>query len=141
MAKRKRGDVAIEEKRELEASVPVETFHEEAQPVEGMTPTEAKMTADYAKAVAELIDPIAAEIAAKPPLVYLRQPELREAWVDILAHRALQIPIPEHLAINDNLTFTNRRAAEGVLTAMARESVELTPENVRIFADKAIPKA
>lgn len=110
MAKRRRGDVAIEEKRELAASVPVETFHEEAP-------------------------------AAKPPLVYLRQPELREAWVDILARRALQLPIPEHLAINDNLTFTNRRAAEGVLTAMARAEVELTPENVRSFADKAIPKA
>lgn len=80
-------------------------------------------------------------VVTKQPLVYLQQPELREAWVDILTLRVLKQPIPEHLAINDHLGFTNPTNARRVLEMMGSAGVDVTQKNVRKYADKVLPKA
>lgn len=118
MAKRRRGGVAIEEKRELETSVPVGMPDDDDGP-------------DFIEQ-----EPV----VTKQPLVYLRHPQLRDAWVEILALRALGEIVPEHLSINDNLVFTNASLARRVRDRVAVEGVELDVKNARRVADEMIPR-
>jgi len=84
---------------------------------------------------------------AKPPLVYLTGRELRDAHVEILALRALKLPIPEHLSINDRINMTGMHAVRALyrsieeagrgFSASAPEAEKLA--TVREFAERAIP--
>lgn len=69
--------------------------------------------------------------------VYLSDPEeLKQVYADIIVCRMLQKPIPRHLAINDNLAFTNMTRVRVIMQIMREENATL--EQAREYALRSI---
>lgn len=115
----KRRNVKIDEKRELDAAVPVGASL-------GMFDDDGP---DFVEQ-----EPI----VTKRPIVFLTGKELRDAHVEILTLRVLKQPIPDWLMANDRLDVCGLRACRLLMAMMTDEGVS-DPSRVREFANRVIP--